>query len=280
EAPEQTTVIAAEDNTTVAFIHYDVAGNQIGVPEIHILANAGDFQSFHHGDGQTQFSKSYVISDNPIAVYAGTAVGCETDVSLVLPIGGCSGFQDIRTRKFVDYNGNDLPYFCFIVIESETDPVFINGNDLEFVTGNNRTEIGDTGFYLLDFTNSQIGNPENLILTSNTRITTSIVQQGGGFSMSAYYSAFNTRIAEPELYIEDCAYFLLAPEGYESYVWYLDGVVINGENQQSIPVIAPGTYTVSGVRNCGETLPSNGVTINDTEVEFVLPDFDPEVEDL
>jgi hypothetical protein len=114
-------------------------------------------------------------------------VACETDISTVLPIGGCAGTTNIQTRKFINYNNGNLPYFGFTIIESETEPVMLGGSNLETVTGNNRVALGDTGFYMLRFNNTQLNNPENLILSSDMPLTTSLVQQGDGFSMSAFF---------------------------------------------------------------------------------------------
>ena len=59
---------------------------------------------YDHGDSSNQYSSSFIVSNNPIIVYSGTAVDCETDISTVMPIGGCSGSTNIITRKFIDYS--------------------------------------------------------------------------------------------------------------------------------------------------------------------------------
>lgn len=102
--PEQTTIVAAEDATQIQITNYNAAGVAISTNTPAML-NAGGFYTFHHGDTNNQYSSSLIESNQPIAVYSGTAVDCETDISTVLPIGGCAGASDVRTRKFIDYSG-------------------------------------------------------------------------------------------------------------------------------------------------------------------------------
>ena len=263
--PEQSTIIASQANTIVNVINYNAAGTQISTATYN-LANAGSYVSIHHGDAATIYSSSFVNADKPVVVYSATAVDCESDVSTVLPIGGCAGSTKITTRKFISYNNTNLSYFGYTILESATEPVFINGANMEVVTGISRIQIGTTGFYMIRFTNATIGNPVVIKITSAARMTTSIIQQGEGFSMSGFFSAFNdspsppTEVISPDM----CQTTLSTTAGLEPYQWYLDGVAIPGATAETYDIQASGNYTVIGTRSCGLTAPSAPVFVNHT----------------
>lgn len=262
--PEQTTIVATEPGTTVQVRNFNAAGQQLGTGVTYNLAVGGSFQSIHHGDAINQYSSSFIIANKPVIVYSGTAVNCETDISTVLPIGGCSGTTNIITKKFINYLGNDLPYFAYTIIESNTEPVLLNGQDLETLTGMPRVRIGSTGFYMLRFDNNAIGNPDDITITSNSRLTTSIVQQGDGFSMSGFFSAFSDS-PEPPARInpsDPCTATLSTTSGLAPYQWYLDGVLIPGEDTDMLQTSQSGNYSVVGTRPCGVTLPSAPVYVS------------------
>ncbi len=252
--PEQSTFVATEDGTVVTVKNYTKFGVLIN-QTTHNLALAGNFASIHHGDAINKLSSSLITSNKPIIVYSGTAVGCETDISTVLPIGGCAGATNIQTTKFIDFENRNLPYFGYTVIESATTPVLINGQNLETVTGTPRVAIGNTGFYILNFTSAEIGSPANIILTSTARMTTCLIQQGQGYSMSGFFSSFGDS-PEPPAKVdneEKCSAILKTTEGLEPYQWYLDGVAIAGADEATFEAFFSGNYTVKGTRDCGET---------------------------
>ncbi|MFB9076267.1 T9SS type B sorting domain-containing protein [Flavobacterium procerum] len=261
--PEQSTIVASEANTTVQLIHFDASGTQIGT-STQVLANAGSYVTIHHGDAQNMYSSTFVNSSKPVVVYSATAVNCETDISTVLPIGGCSGSKSIITRKFISYNNTDLPYFGYTILENATEPVFLNGTNLETLTGTPRVPIGNTGFYMLRFTDANIGNPTVINITSNSRLTTSIVQQGEGFSMSGFFSAFSDS-PEPPTKVNStnaCSVTLSTTPGLAPYQWYLDDVLIAGAIEEEYMAIKTGNYTVVATRDCGLTAPSAPVFIS------------------
>ncbi|WP_020215154.1 T9SS type B sorting domain-containing protein [Flavobacterium rivuli] len=260
--PEQSTIIASEDNTSITIINYDADGNEINT-STQVLATAGSYITIHHGDAQTMYSSTFVNALKPVVVYSATAVNCETDVSTVLPIGGCAGSTNIITRKFISYNSTDLPYFGYTILESATEPVFINGLNLETVTGVSRTPIGSTGFYMLRFTDLDIGSPTVIGITSNARLTTSIIQQGDGFSMSGFFSAFSDTPEPPaEVTSSDtCTVTLSTTIGLAPYQWYLEGVAIAGADAPTYVATQTGNYTVVASRDCGITAPSAPVFI-------------------
>lgn len=250
---EQTTVIAAEPNTALTIQHFNPDGTPFGVPFPITLPSAGESFSFYHGNGQDPFSSSLITSNNPVIVYSGTAVTCETDISTVLPIGGCSGSLNIQTKKFIDYNSSDLPYFGFCIIESATVPVFLNGQNIETTTGNLRIALGTSGFYLITFNNVQFGNPANLIITSAMPLTSSLVQQGAGFSMSAFFSSFGEAAQSPIVAKrnDDCSVTLQAQSGFGQYRWYKDGAIFKNTTVNSLQITESGKYAVQVMKDCG-----------------------------
>lgn len=249
---EQTVIIASQPNTSINITTYNAAGIQTTTSTV-TLTNIGDFHSFYHGDGLNAYSSSLIISDLPVIVYSGTAVGCETDISTVLPIGGCSGALNVQTKKFINYNSGNLPYFGFSVIESATEPVLINGANLETVTGTARIPLGTSGFYLLMFNNIAIGNPDNIILTSELPLTSSLVQQGDGFSMSAFFSSFG-ELADPPVVSQvnpDCTVTLVTEEGFAEYKWYKDGALFQTTTQNQLIITETGNFSVQYLKDCG-----------------------------
>lgn len=262
--PEQTTIVATEPGTTVQVRNYNASGQQLGTPITYNLANGGSFQSIHHGDSNNQYSSSFIIANKPVIVYSGTAVNCETDISTVLPIGGCAGTTNVSTKKFIDYAGSDLPYFAYTVIESSTEPIFLNGQNLETLSGVPRVPVGTTGFYMLRFDNNQIGNPANITITSNARLTTSIIQQGAGFSMSGFFSAFSDSPEPPTEVTSSnpCLVTLTTTAGLAPYQWYRDGILIPDAAADTLLATQTGNYSVVGTRSCGITLPSAPVYIS------------------
>ncbi|WP_163410766.1 T9SS type B sorting domain-containing protein [Flavobacterium ajazii] len=260
--PEQSTIIASEANTTVQMVHFDASGTQIGT-STQVLTNAGSYVTIHHGDAQNMYSSTFVNADKPVVVYSATAVDCETDISTVLPIGGCAGSKDIITRKFISYNNTDLPYFGYTIVESATEPVFLNGLNLETLTGTPRVPIGNTGFYMLRFTDVNIGKPTVINITSSMRLTTSIIQQGEGFSMSGFFSAFSDT-PEPPAKINStntCSVTLSTTPGLAPYQWYLEGIAIPEATAENYDAVKTGNYTVVATRDCGLTAPSAPVFI-------------------
>ncbi|WP_170108168.1 T9SS type B sorting domain-containing protein [Flavobacterium sediminis] len=252
--PEQTTIVATQPGTSVQITNFNASGQQISTPLTYNLANAGSYQTVHHGDSNNQYSSSFIVSNNPIIVYSGTAVDCETDISTVMPIGGCSGTTNVITRKFIDYANGDLPYFGYILIESLTEPVYMNSQDIETLTGVPRVALGSTGFYMIRFNNNNIGNPLSIHIESLARLTTSIVQQGTGFSMSGFFSAFSDSPSPPaELSVDQCSTTLTTTSGMDPYQWFLDGQLIAGATSDTYVATETGNYSVRGERACGVT---------------------------
>jgi len=255
--PEQTTIIATEASTVLQVINYNAAGTQVGSVNYN-LGLPGDHVTIFQGDAATAYSSTYISAGKPVVVYSGTADGCETDMSTVLPIGGCAGLSDVSTRKFIDFNNNNLDYFGYCILESATTPVLMNGSNLEGLIGTPRVAIGTTGFYIIRFTNVNLGNPTNINLTSTAKLTTSIIQQGQGSSMSGFFSAFSES-PEPPAEVSsnpDCTYTLSTTAGLEPYQWYLDGLPIAGAIAQTYTAGASGNYSVKGTQSCGPTAQS------------------------
>jgi len=60
---------------------------------------------------------------------------------------------------------------------------------------------------------------------------------------------------------DDCPE-LTATAGFVTYQWYLDGVLIDGEDGATIHACASGVYSVSVTNDCGCTSTSNNVSVN------------------
>ena len=252
---EQSLIVASQDETIITIQHFAVNGTPVGTQTTITLNNAGEFYSFYHGDGQNKYSASLINSDKPVIVYAGTAVGCETDISTVLPIGSCAGSTNIQTRKFIDYNNQNLTYFGFTIIENPTVPVMMGTANLEALTGNNRIQLGNSGFYIITFDNTQINNPQNILLSSTMPLTSSLVQQGDGFSMSAFFSAFGEAAISPVVVSENenCTVTIEAQidETISEYEWFLDNVSLGTTEENTLVVTKSGSYTVRLLKSCG-----------------------------
>ncbi|MGS4346563.1 gliding motility-associated C-terminal domain-containing protein [Myroides odoratus] len=250
---EQSLIVATKDNTTVTIKNFTPQGVETGTTVTQVLANAGDYYSFYHGDGRNPNSSSLVVSDNEVIVYAGTAVECETDISTVLPIGGCAGSINIQTKKFVNYNDGGLPYMGFAIIEHPTEIVYLNNQNIETLTGRTRVALGDSGLYMITFTHTSIGNPENIVLRSDLPLTASLVQQGDGFSMSAFFSSFGEAAKAP-INIkqnDDCTVRLESEEDSLEYEWFLNGESLEITTENFIDVSVSGMYAVKIKKECG-----------------------------
>ena len=261
--PEQSTIVATEANTQVTVSNYNQNGIFINTTT-YTLSAGGSYQSIHHGNAANSYSSSIIESNKPIAVYSGSAQTCEVDIATVLPVGGCSGSKWTSTSEFKGYSGQVLPYFGFVLVESSSAAVFVNGSNIETTTGNLRFQLGSTGVYLIRFDNIQISNPSNITVSSTARMNVGIVQQGGGFSMSGFFSSFNETPALPEVTKDSngCAINIItADPGLQPYQWYLDGVLIPGATNQSIVPVKTGNYSITGTRDCGVTGKSAAVYV-------------------
>ncbi|WP_131539649.1 DUF11 domain-containing protein [Pedobacter nototheniae] len=288
---EQSTIIATEPNTVVTVTNYDVGGGQQST-ESFTLANAGDFKTINHGfidgdynttDNNGQFSSSLIVGDKNIEVFAGTASGnCEVDIAALVPISICSGSKRVEFSKFTDYNKNDLDYFGYIFTKSSTDKIFITiidsyltpyaTLDIETLPDvGSRIPLGNSGLYMIKFSNDRIGLPSTIILESASSLTVSVVQSGQGFSMSNFISHFSEKADQPEVSAVDCNTPLLAsvPNG-DPYQWYLDGQPIDGAISSSYPVTSSGNYSVSYTMLCGMSAPSNPIKVEPCNVDLSI----------
>ncbi|MFB9076266.1 gliding motility-associated C-terminal domain-containing protein [Flavobacterium procerum] len=259
--PEQSTIIATQPNTVVKITNYDAQGIFLST-STQTIPLAGGSYTFHHGDTKNIYSSSFVEADKSVIIYSGSADLCEVDMSTVIPVGDCTGSNEIVTSKFTSYNGNDLDAFGYIILASATEPVLINGSNLETLTGIPRTAIGTTGYYIIRFTNTEVGSPENYYITSNAKMTISIVQQGNGFTMSGFFSSFNETITKPEIVSnENCNTVISTQSGLAPYQWYVDGVAIPDAVSQTFTVKNSGNYTVTGTLDCGVTNQSSPLLV-------------------
>lgn len=261
---ERTTIVASQANTTVT-----VKVPSTNATNNYTLTNAGDYVTIQNGDGATAYTTSYITTNNPVAVYSGSADGCEIDMIVQPPVNGCSGSFDVQTNRFLNnVNGNNaaFPYFGYVLVQSDTAKVYFNGNtSLESITAN-RTAIGNTGFYVIRYTNSQLGNPENIRFTSTARMNVALIESGAGYSMSAFISSISNALPPPAATATNASCLpttLTAQAGFDSYQWYKDGVAVSGAVSQVYSAGSIGNYTVTGTSaSCGTTLQSPTVVVN------------------
>ena len=264
---EQTTVVATKDNTVLTVNGYSTTGVLASTNTV-TLALAGDFYTFINGVANTSFSASRVAADKKVVVYSGTAQSCEVDISTIAPVSECGGSNFIETAKFRNYATGTLDYFGYILLRSATEAVQVNGTNIETISGiTARHQIGTTGWYLINFKNTQIGGPDVLSISSNAKLTVSIVQQDGGFSMAGFFSNFATQPEDPTLtYISGggCTNNkaeLTTPAGFAPYQWYLNGTAITGANSATYTATKTGAYSVSSTLTCGAQTQSKPVSV-------------------
>ena len=262
--PEQSTIIATQYNTTVNVVNYNNLGISIGNAS-YTLVNAGDYTTIFHGDGVNIYSSSNVTSNKPVVIYQGVADYCENDMSMPPPLESCTGSNRIEIRKFRSYYDTELPYVGNILLNDANAIVYVNGTNIETSSGNPRFQIGSTGYYLIRFTNSNVSNQEEIIVNSSAKMSVSIVEQGGGFSMAGFYSSFGETPEQPTITSTSnyCAgVTLTADPGFYPYQWYFNDTIISGAINQTYFPTAPGSYSVSGNRPCGVSRTSPSVVVD------------------
>jgi len=256
---EQSTIVATVANTKVTVA---ISG---GATTTYTLANAGSYVTIQNGDGSTAYSTCYVTSTSPVAVYTGSASGCEIDMIVQPPITTCAGSFDVQTTKFISNSnsGNSaLPYFGYILVQSDTAKVYFNGVNLESLT-TPRTVVGNSGFYIIKFTNVQLGNPAYLNFLVNARINVAMVESGGGYSMSSFISSISNSMPPPTVSSSCLPSVITAQGGFASYQWYSNSIAITGATAQTYSPSVTGNYSVSGNSlTCGSTTISPIVTIS------------------
>ena len=264
---EQTTVVATKDNTVLTVEGYSTTGALVSTNTV-TLAQAGKFYTFVNGVPGTSFTASHIVADKRVAVYSGTAQNCEVDISTIAPVSECGGSNFIETAKFRNYGSGTLDYFGYILLRSATETVTVNGNNIANVTGvSPRYQIGSTGWYLINFNSKQIGSPDVLSIASNAKLTVSIVQQEGGFSMAGFFSSFAIQPEDPTFtYISgggctNNTASLKTPSGFSPYQWYLNGVAISGANSDTYTATKTGAYSVASTLTCGAQTQSKPVSV-------------------
>ncbi|WP_367755591.1 gliding motility-associated C-terminal domain-containing protein [Flavobacterium sp. WC2430] len=264
---EQSTVVATEANTILTINTFSLTGTLVNTIN-KTLVNAGDFYTFYNGDGTTPYTANRIVSDKKVAIYTGSAQSCEVDISAISPTSACGGSYFVETSKFKKYDNSDLPYFGYILIQSATASVKLNGSNIETAAVGARRQLGTTGWYLIDFTSTEIGKPNVISISSTSRIVVSLIQQGGGFSMSAFFSNFVEQPNTPTVTYKTkngCSNgeaLLTADTGFAPYQWYLNGVAISGATSNTYTASQIGAYTVAATLSCGEIVQSPPVNVD------------------
>lgn len=264
---EQTTVVATKDDTTITIESYSTTGVLVATNTVK-LALAGQFHTFVNGSTNTNFTASHIIADKRVAVYSGTAQGCEVDISTIAPVSECGGSNFIETAKFKNYNSGTLDYFGYILLRSATEIVTVNGVNIATISGiPARYQIGTTGWYIINFNSVQIGSPNFLSIASDSKLTVSIVQQSGGFSMAGFFSNFAVQPEDPTFtYVSgggctNSTALLSTPSGLSPYQWYLNGVAISGATSDTYTATKTGSYSVASTLTCGAQTQSKPVSV-------------------
>ncbi|NRS90599.1 hypothetical protein HNQ02_003545, partial [Flavobacterium sp. 7E] len=274
---EQTTIVATEANTVVKIQQYKQDGT-LNVAEFSVtLAAAGDFYTYNHGTTTVAasnttitvdaYSSSRILSDKNVAVYSGTAITCEVDITSVAPVSACGGSNYVETYKFRNFAKSDLPYFGYVLLNSATESVKVNGANIETSVGNRR-QLGTSGWYLITFSNTQISSPNNITIESASKMTVGLVQQGGGFSMAAIFSSY-TLIPDAPTVTPLTASTACANEAnlktdpdFGPYQWFFDGAAISGATTNTYKATKSGNYSVSSTLSCGASVQSSTIAVN------------------
>ncbi|OXG05980.1 hypothetical protein B0A79_07080, partial [Flavobacterium piscis] len=267
DTAEQTTVVATKDNTTLTVEGYNANGTLASSKTV-TLTQAGKFYTFVNGVPGVSFTASHISADKKVAVYSGTAQNCEVDISTIAPVSECGGSNFIETAKFRNYRGATLDYFGYILLRSATEPVTVNGKDITTIAGvGARYQIGSTGWYLINFNSKQIGGPDVLSIASKAKLTVSIVQQEGGFSMAGFFSSFAAQPEDPTMaYVSgggcnNNTATLTTPSNFAPYQWYFNGVAITDANSDSYIATKTGSYSVASTLACGIQAQSKPVSV-------------------
>ena len=267
DTAEQTTVVATKDNTALTINTYSTTGDLVGTNTL-TLPTAGSFYTFRNGVSNSSFSASRVAADKRVAVYSGTARSCEVDIYTIAPVSECGGSNFVETAKFRDYGTGSLPYFGYILLRSATEVVSVNGTNIETISGiSARHQLGSTGWYVINFEDTQIGSPNILSISSAAKLTVSIVQQGGGFTMAGFFSNFAIQPEDPTFtYVSgggctNNTATLTTASGLSPYQWYLNGVAINGANSDTYTATKTGAYSVASTLTCGAQTQSKPVSV-------------------
>jgi len=263
---EQSTIVSTSDDTKVNIIRYDQLGNLVSQDEVY-LQNAGDFITTYNGDGTNVFSVVEFDSDKKLAVYCGSARSCEVDVSTSFPVSSyCNGSNYVETIKFTTYRKQNLPYFCYVLIEDSMAPVLFNGVPLEGLSGQ-RQKLEASNMHVITCTSGQLGSPDILTFSSDVKLHVVIIQLGGGFSMSATFSNFIEQplVNNPLLIRQDScpitSVVLNATSTYVNYQWYFNGELIVGAMDSFLIAKESGIYHLEALLDCGDTLDSRPLIV-------------------
>ena len=266
---EQSTIVATENNTTITLTRYNASGALLSTATI-TLPLAGNFTTIENGNGVDPNSIVDIISNKKIAVFVGSGNSCEVDVSTSIPVASvCRGSNFVETKKFIDYNNSDLPYYGYVILQHATEIVNVNGVNVETLSSP-RIQLGTSGWFLITFTSDQIANPSIISISSLAKLNISLIQLGDGFSMSAVFSSFIEQPDTPSvLYVSgpscpNTSAILTTSSSATSYQWYLNGVLIPDANAATYNASISGNYYVTAILACGETTQSApiSVTIN------------------
>ncbi|MEC4050512.1 hypothetical protein OX284_013810, partial [Flavobacterium sp. SUN046] len=265
---EQSTIVATVANTVLTIKKFSTAG-VLSSTTTTTLTNAGDFYTIANGDGSNAYSSTEISSTHNVAVYNGSAQSCEVDVSTLAPVSTpCNGSNFIETTQFLNYSGSTLPYFGYVILQSSSAAVTVNGSNLETLIGSTRKQLGSTGWYLIGFNNTQLGNPAILSITSTAKLNVAMIQQGGGFSMSATFSSFLDQPTKPTVALfgngscPNIGATLTTSNTYSSYQWYYNGTAISGATSNTYNAYNSGNYYVVSTLACGSSVQSAPVSVS------------------
>ncbi|WP_167335410.1 Calx-beta domain-containing protein [Pedobacter kyungheensis] len=269
---EQTTIVATQANTTLTVTNYNANGS-LASTNTYSLVAAGSFVTIPNGVSGSQYSTSRIVATKNVVGYSGTATSCEVDMLTLAPVTTCGGSIVAKTYKFRNNSEGDLPYFSYITTKSATDKVFLtttggtinyNNTDLESIAGVGvRRQLGSTGNYIIDFTNTNIGTPAAITLTSATRMNIAMVQTGAGYSMSNFVTPLPEQALKPILTQTVCNSATLTADstGVAPFQWYFNGIAITGATGNSYTPTESGTYTITSKLDCGISAQSLPVTV-------------------
>lgn len=265
---ERALVVATEANTIITYKNNT---------KTKTLANAGDYFFTRINDfSNTTNGNLYINSDKKVFVYQ-TLSGAnkkQTAGLCFIPPLKCTADKEVTiafTNKLSSLTVNPV----LKLITQKGSQIQLNGVNL---TNGFRQNVSGNNFWdaynipKSELQKSKYGGGTNWIykVSSTGALNAMLAVQSGNVGGGGFFSGFgdipqvnqSPDIAEQGLCGSNV---VLTANGFTSYNWYKDGILISGENNSTFQASNPGRYKVTGLSPCGnsntESFPSSEIRI-------------------